>query len=111
MLDQEHIAALQINDTIQIDMNQIDTEYWSVENTAGRLVDFAKSLYANGGDRQEHVEKMITGMEQGYGEAKTAFGGFLPDIGRQTVNLAKEMLAQWAKEGGEAATPPAAANA
>lgn len=81
------------------------SDYWSAENTAGRLVDFATSLFA-GGDRSAHAEKMAAAMEQGYREAREAFGGALPEIARQTVDLARERLDAWAKE---AARPAVAA--
>lgn len=101
-VEEVHIELLQVQDSLTIDMDTIDTEYWSVENTAGRIVDFAKSLYA-GGDRAAHLEKMVKGIDQGYGEAKEAFGGSLPDISSQTVELAKKMLQEWAAEGDAAA--------
>lgn len=103
-LETEHLEIVQISQSVTIDMNEVDTDYWSVENTAGRLVDFAKSLYA-GGDRQAHLEKMMEGIDQGFSEAKAAFGGFLPDISTRTVELAKTELAEWARQG-EAAPPP-----
>ena len=39
---------------------------------------------------------MLTAMEDGYAQAKEAFGGFLPEISRQTVELASENLSEWA---------------
>lgn len=91
-------AATEGGKTLTIEMDVVDTEYWSVENTARRLVDFATSLYG-GGDRGEHLAKMTDGLEQGFEAAKEAFGGALPEISRQTVDLAKKMLADWANEG------------
>ncbi|GAB6062021.1 hypothetical protein [Deferrisoma palaeochoriense] len=75
---------------------------WSVEATAGRLRDFGVGLY-RGGDRGEHAAKMIQAMERGYEEARIAFGGELPDVARQTVDLARRLLEEWAK--GETAEP------
>lgn len=89
------VNTLKISEDLTISMDVVDTEYWSVENTAGRLVDFAKSLYG-GGDRAEHLSKMIDGIDQGFAAAKEAFGGELPDISQQTVDLAKKMLTDWA---------------
>lgn len=93
--------------TLTIRMDVVDPEYWSVENTAGRLRDFAVALYG-GGDRSAHREKMMAGMEEGYRQAQEAFGGTLPEIARQTVDRAKEMLTEWAGQGG-AGTAAAAA--
>lgn len=84
-----------ITESLSISMDVVDPEYWSVENTAARLKDFAVALYG-GGDRQEHLEKMFRAMEQGYGEARDALGGSLPDIARETIDMAKEMLSEWA---------------
>jgi hypothetical protein len=89
--------ATTVSETVTLSMDTVDPEYWSVENTAGRLEDFALALYA-GGDRNAHVEKMVAAMEQGYGQARDAFGGSLPDVARQTLERAKEMLADWASQ-------------
>lgn len=94
----EGIESISVSETLTIDMDVVDTEYWSAENTAKRLVDFALSLYA-GGDRQAHLEKMVAGLEEGFNQAKEAFGGWLPDISARTIDLAKKNLAQWASEG------------
>lgn len=113
-MDSGETAGVRVPDTVQaatlveggqtvtVEMDVVDTDYWSVENTAQRLVDFAVSLYG-GGDRGEHLAKMTDGMEQGFEAAKEAFGGTLPDISRQTVDLARKMLAEWA-EGGQSGT-------
>ena len=45
---------------------------------------------------------MVRAMEVGYEEAREAFGGWLPPIARETVDLAAEMLEEWAE-----AAPPA----
>jgi len=101
LIETEHVEAVSASQTLTIEMDVVDTEYWSVENTASRLADFAVALYA-GGDRQEHFEQMAASMEKGYEEAKEAFGGWLPDISRETVDRAKEMLKAWADETPEA---------
>lgn len=94
----EAVNTLKISEELTISMDVVDTEYWSVENTAGRLVDFAKALYG-GGDKSEHLAKMIEGIDQGFAAAKEAFGGELPEISQQTVDLAKKTLTDWASEG------------
>lgn len=93
----DFIQSLQISQDMKISMDTVDTEYWSVENTAGRLVDFAKALIG-GGDRQGNLQKVLDGIDQGFAAAKEAFGGTLPDISQKTVDLAKKMLADWAAE-------------
>ncbi len=97
VLGQEHAGILAVQQTVTISVDGVaDPEQWSVEATARRLADFATGLFT-GGDRGEHLEKMIAGMEQGYREAAEAFGGMLPPIARQTVDLAGALLARWAR--------------
>lgn len=88
--------------TVTLSMPQ-DTpaDCWSVENTAGRLRDFAASLFA-GGDRAAHAAQMVRGMETGLRQARQTFGGALPEISRQTVDLAKDLVARWAAEAPDA---------
>jgi len=102
-VESEHAEFLAVNQTVTITLQMpadVPSDYWSAESTAGRLRDFAVGLYS-GGDRDEHVAEMVRGMEQGYADARAAFGGNLPDVSRQTVDLAKEMLAEWASQGAE----------
>lgn len=89
------LASLDIGEGLTISMDNVDTEYWSVENTANRLVDFAKALIGDG-DRQGNLQKVLDGIDQGFEAAKEAFGGSLPDISQKTVDLAKKMLTDWA---------------
>lgn len=91
----EVLASLDIGEGLTISMDNVDTEYWSVENTAQRLVDFAKALIGDG-DRQGNLQKVLDGIDQGFAAAKEAFGGTLPDISQKTVDLAKKMLTDWA---------------
>lgn len=100
----DFVASLQIGEGLTISMDNVDTEYWSVENTAQRLVDFAKALIGEG-DRQSNLGKVLDGIDQGFLAAKEAFGGALPDISQKTVDLAKKMLAEWTAG---TATPAAA---
>ncbi len=97
-VEAEHTELLAVNQTVRITLQapaDAPADYWSVENTAGRLRDFAVGLYA-GGDRAEHAAQMVEAMEKGYDDARTAFGGALPDVSRQTLDLAKELLSEWA---------------
>ena len=97
----EPIALVAVSETVTIEMDgAVDPGYWSAENTAGRLFDFAAGSF-QGEDREKHAEKMFVAMEQGYQETANAFGGVLPEIVRETVDLAEEMLAQWAAEDDE----------
>lgn len=90
------LGVVATSETVTIQMNDVDPDYWSVEKTAGRLADFAVALY-RGGDRGAHAQQMEKAMEEGYRQAARAFGGTLPDIARQTVEAAKRLLADWVK--------------
>jgi hypothetical protein len=103
---QKSVEVSAVSASVAIRMDVVDPEYWSVDNTAGRLKDFALSLYG-GGDRQAHVDRMTKAMEEGYRQAAGAFGGKLPEIARQTLDAAQKMLSDWAK-GGQADAPPSA---
>lgn len=82
-----------------------DPDDWSAESTAARLRDFAVGLF-RGGDRLAHAERMNGAMNAGYDRAQAAFGGTLPDIARQTIDLAKDLLGQWA-DGADQGAPSA----
>jgi len=106
-VEEEHAEYLAVNQTVTVTLTlpeDAPADYWSVESTAGRLRDFAVGLYG-GGDRAEHADAMARAMEKGFREAQASFGGILPDISSQTVDLAKELLAQWAGAGATAETP------
>jgi hypothetical protein len=93
---------------LSISMSAVDPDYWSVDKTAGRIADFAVSLYS-GGDRQAHRNKMEKAMEEGYRQAADAFRGQLPDIARKTIEAARKLLSDWARSAKDQAVvaPPA----
>lgn len=70
--------------------------YWGVEQTAQRLVGFAKALV--GGDASR-LEEMKNAMIKGFEAAGVAWGSDLPDITSQTYDRAMELFDEWAKEG------------
>ena len=69
--------------------------YWGVEQTATRIVDFAKAL--TGGDPSK-VEKMREAIEKGFGGAKELWGDELPEISQNTHARVNELLDEWAAE-------------
>lgn len=69
--------------------------YWSVEETAGRLISFAKAL--SGGDASK-AEEMRAAIEKGFAQAKDTWGGELPEISGQTYDRVNELLDEWAAE-------------
>jgi hypothetical protein len=68
---------------------------YSVENTANRLVDFAKAI--SNGDPSK-LELLKENIQKGFDEAEKAFGGTLPDISKQTLELTMKKLDDWASE-------------
>ncbi len=109
-------SVLAVAQTVTVEMEitgpAVADDPWTVENTASRLLDFAVNLF-QGGEREEHAERMADAMDQGYREAETAFGGFLPPSARDTVDLAKELLERWAetRDADDAQDPGGAARA
>jgi hypothetical protein len=100
VVEHEYAEFLSVHQSVTVTLSMpadAPADYWSVEATAGRLRDFAVSLFG-GGDRAFHAAEMARGMETGLRQAQQAFGGALPEISRQTVDLAKEWVAQWAAE-------------
>jgi hypothetical protein len=64
-----------------------------VEKTSQRLADIA--IGAAGGDVSK-LDVMKKGLEQGFAEAKKAFGDWLPDISYATYDAAVKKLDDWA---------------
>ncbi len=57
--------------------------YWGVNQTSGRILDFAQAL---AGDDPEKLEQMRAAFEKGYKQAEEIWGGELPDISKQTFD-------------------------
>lgn len=69
--------------------------YWGVEQTAERIVSFAKAL--TGGDATK-LEEMREAIEKGFADAEKIWGDKLPDISAKTRDRINEMLDEWAAE-------------
>ncbi len=69
--------------------------YWGVEQTADRIVSFAKAL--TGGDAGK-IEEMRDAIEKGYEEAGKLWGDELPEISQKTLNRVNELLDEWVAE-------------
>lgn len=72
-----------------------DDGYWGVEQTASRIVDFAKAL--SGGDPKQ-AEAMRKAINKGFKEATKTWGDELPDISSKTYDRINEMLDEWTNE-------------
>lgn len=66
---------------------------FSAENTAQRLFDFA--LTVSGGDKSK-LDDLKAAIQKGYEAASEAFGGELPEISKQTIDLTMKKLDAWA---------------
>ncbi|MDF2538100.1 MAG: hypothetical protein K0S76_1121 [Herbinix sp.] len=66
--------------------------YWGINQTADRLVSFAKAL--TGGDPAK-ADKMIEAVKKGFEAAEKVWGGELPGICKDTFDSAIEKLEQW----------------
>ncbi len=84
------------SDTIaQAKKDVADDGYWGVEQTAKRIVDFAKAL--TGGDPSK-VEEMRKAIDKGFGGAEKVWGSSLPEISQNTYSRVTELLDEWEKE-------------
>lgn len=64
----------------------------SPENVSDRIVEFAVAI--SGGDKSK-FELLKNAIEEGFNEAKKAFGETLPEISQQTYDQVMEKLNQW----------------
>lgn len=69
--------------------------FWGVEQTATRILDFAKAL--SGGDPSK-IDMLVSAFKEGFEAAKEAFGGKLPDISQKTYDRVMEGFENWRKE-------------
>lgn len=77
--------------------------YFSVEETANRLLEFAKAL---AGDDPEQAEKMRSAVQKGFKEAEKVWGGKLPEISSKTYDAVMKKFDDWANEGKVDQTTP-----
>lgn len=69
--------------------------FWGVNQTADRILEFAKTI--SGGDKSKY--DLIKGaIEEGYSEAKKAFGDTLPEISEKTLERVLKGLEEWKNE-------------
>jgi len=66
--------------------------YWGVDQTAARMLDFAKAL--TGGDPAK-IELMRNAFIEGFKAAEKIWGGKLPDISYQTYDKVMEGFKDW----------------
>lgn len=71
--------------------------YWGVEQTSGRIIDFATAL--TGGD-PDKIAEMRDAFLKGYKQAEKTWGGELPDISKRTYEAVLSKFDQMAKDAG-----------
>ncbi|MDY0389345.1 MAG: hypothetical protein RBQ88_00360 [Desulfobulbus oligotrophicus] len=69
--------------------------YFGVEQTSERIFQFAIGL---AGGNPSHIDAVKKGIDQGFAEAKKAFGGWLPDISYTTYDAVMQKLDTWVTE-------------
>jgi len=69
--------------------------YWGVEQTANRILDFAKAL--SGGDPSK-IETLKNAVLKGFEAAEKLWGGNLPSISYETKQMILEGFEAWANE-------------
>lgn len=71
--------------------------YWGVNQTSGRILDFAKAL--TGGDPKK-IDEMQRAFEKGYKMAEKTWGGKLPEISQKTFDAVIEGFKKMKEEMG-----------
>lgn len=69
--------------------------YYSVDETANRIVDFAKAL--TGGD-PDQIDKMMDAFKKGFDQATKAWGKELPEISSKTYDAVLQGFEDWRNE-------------
>lgn len=67
-------------------------DFWGAEKTANRILDMAKSL---AGDDPENFKKVKEAFEQGFGECEGIWGGKLPGVCYDTLDLVRKGFDDW----------------
>lgn len=70
-------------------------DFWGAEKTANRILDFAKNLAGNDPD---NFQKVKDAFEKGFGECEGIWGGKLPDVCYNTLDLVRNGFDDWEKE-------------
>lgn len=95
-----NVRDIEITDEMRAEANSMIEEggYFSVEETATRLLDFAVAI--SGGDPSK-VDVLRRAVERGFAQAERMFGGEMPEISHQTLDAVMKGFDEW-KEAGSA---------
>jgi hypothetical protein len=94
--------------TITIQEAISEDGYWGVEQTANRIVDFAKGV--SGGDTSK-IALLRDAILSAFSSSEKAWGSKLPDISYQTIDRVKALLDDWEKPATDDDTAEVAAEA
>lgn len=96
------IRDIEVTDEMRAEAQAMIDEggYFSVEETAARMLDFAVAI--TGGDASQ-IEVMRDAVQRGFNQAERMFGGELPEISHQTLAAVMEGFDQWAEAGSASA--------
>ena len=70
-------------------------DFWGAESTANRILDMAKSLV---GDNTEAFGEIKGAFEKAFGQCEKIWGGKLPSVCYDTLNIVREGFDAWEKE-------------
>lgn len=94
----ENLIAGGVGDKERLAAQGAVSEYgeWGVEQTADRILDFAKAL--SGGDPSK-IGVLKEAVMKGFAQAQAAWGGALPDICSATYAKVRQGFDEWEKQG------------
>jgi len=89
---------IEVTDEMRAEAAEMVAEggYFSIEETAARILDFAVAL--TGGD-PSRIEVMRNAVERGFAQAERMFGGELPEISHRTREAVMNGFDEWAEAG------------
>jgi hypothetical protein len=96
------LKDIEVTDEMRAEAQEMIDEggYFSVEETAARILDFAVAL--TGGDPSK-IELMRDAAQRGFDQAERMFGGELPEITHQTHAAVMNGFDEWAAAGSASA--------
>jgi hypothetical protein len=96
------IRDIEITDEMRAEASEMVAEggYFSVEETAARMLDFAVAL--TGGDPAQ-IDVMRDAVQRGFDQAERMFGGEMPEISHQTLAAVMNGFDEWAAAGSASA--------
>lgn len=91
-----YFANLNVDDATRAQAQQDISEngYWGVNQTAGRILDFAKAI---AGDDIDKLNEMKAAVEKGFKLASDMWGGSMPSITGQTYDKVMQGFDEWEK--------------